>query len=268
MFIGEVSVRQIARIEVEVRLAQQFVRRLRPHHPGRGQVGHQEPALSILHVDVVRDVIDQRAQELTLLCQRLLRQFMLGNVLDILDRALQLARRDVLEGEAVNLQPSHVLAAGPPLRHDLVHCLSRLQGLPRHAALTGGASPVVGFVALSPHDGHGVRVPPLHGGVDAQDVHLVVQDADPVLDAGEDAGEESLSLLQRLLRLLALADVGEDGEGPSEVARFIEKRLSADDDGDLATILRQQGGLVAVGGARPDGFDLLCIGGDERSRAP
>ena len=56
---------ELTRIEIEIGLSDQLLRTLRAHLPRNGQIGQQEPAVRVLHVHVVRDVIDQGAQDLS-----------------------------------------------------------------------------------------------------------------------------------------------------------------------------------------------------------
>ena len=45
------------------------------HRARRSEIGRHEPALDVFHVDQVRQIVDQRAKKVVLLCERFLACF-------------------------------------------------------------------------------------------------------------------------------------------------------------------------------------------------
>ncbi len=68
---GTILRRDVPRVKVVIGLSQEIIWRRRAHGARRSEIGRHEPALDVFHVDQVRQIVDQRAKKVVLLCERL-----------------------------------------------------------------------------------------------------------------------------------------------------------------------------------------------------
>ena len=71
-FVFGVSRRHVPRVIVGIGPAQELLRPRRAHAAGKRGIGDQEPALGVLHINIIRDVVNERAQQIALVGKRLL----------------------------------------------------------------------------------------------------------------------------------------------------------------------------------------------------
>ena len=82
LLVGAILRGQLRRVKIGVGFAQQLARRCCAHDPRDGEIGGHEAALGVFDVDEIRQVVDQGAEEIAILLERLFHFFPLRNVRD------------------------------------------------------------------------------------------------------------------------------------------------------------------------------------------
>ena len=82
LLVGTILRRQFLRVKIAVGLTQQIVRCRCPHDPRHREIRRHEPALGVLDVHAIRQVVDQRAEEIALVLDRVFHVPPLRNVGD------------------------------------------------------------------------------------------------------------------------------------------------------------------------------------------
>ena len=90
--VGTILRTMLPRVKVVIGFPQEIIWRRRADGARRSEIGRHEPALDVFHVDQVRQIVDQRAKKVVLLCERFLGPLSLTDVTARFDDVAHLTR--------------------------------------------------------------------------------------------------------------------------------------------------------------------------------